>query len=1660
MVFHFRTLILFLCLASLCLLCPAIVSAQVKADFNAGKTGGCAPLVVAFTNTSTGVSPAATYEWQFGNGNKAVIASPSSIFPDEGAYTVTLTVRDGSQTSTISKTIQVFKPPVVDFESSIIKGCFPLEVQFSAKALAGDGDIADYFWDFGDGNVLSTREASISHTFTSAGNRSVSLTVTNSGGCQSTLLKENILQVLPETRAVFSPEKSFICSVSDPVTFVNGSVGPGQLTYTWDFGDGTTSTEKNPSHVFKDKGEFFTKLTVTSSEGCTHTTTLSEAINVANFVTDFRVDDSLCTWPSMQFTNLSTPGASQVTWNFGDGFDYPAWIGQEMYYQFPTPGNHTVTLTNQFGECRQSVSKVLAIRQSPELKGFIMDFAHPCGGPVEVTFRDTTASAVKWEWDMEYHGADSGNNSRKVNYEYQGTFRATLRLKDAYGCRAEVHQYVDTRKPYAELRMTNLDAEPWERGSCGPMKVRFEAVTQEIIRTYLWDFGDGTTSTEASPEHVYTKEGNYRPKLTFTTDKGCTNEALLDGSLAIRDPFKADFTVSATEICGNTPFILEDKTVNNDFMYNYVDFGDGTIVQGYSYQRRFEHKYQEEGVYSVKLISTDLFCADTIVKEALVKVTAPFPRISEVINTCDGTRGLVTFRQNSALTDSWTWDFGDGTVVNLNQEQESIQHKYKNSGWYLAKLTTKRGACTVSDSIGVTVLLKQQPLLTINKSIACWREDHVEFKISNVEKNPRNTGYYFGYSTPRWQHSDGTELVPFSLDNDPGVSLRENTPEYILFTRKGFDRTKKDVQVILYSQGFGCYDTTNIVPISFRGPVADFRRVTPDICKSGNTITIEDLSGGTGNAPIVKREQIWWYGNYETVPQQQLYSREFQWPGSYYVAHKVTDADGCIDIKGEMLDLQFSELKAGFLPSATTISPGSTISFQNNSSSSDPVNTSYQWTFGDGTGSASVSPDKTYSRPGTYQVRLIARNTLSGCADTASQSILVKYINAAFSINASFVSNSSCPPVLVQFTNHSSNASRYSWDFGDGTVVENVFNPSHVYTKPGFYLVTLNTWSDNGTKYTTIDSVRIRSMSADLAADLLRGCTEQTITLSSDASNVQSYHWDFGDGTLAQTTDSFSVHHYRYPGIYTPLLVVTDASGCSASVKLDQQVVIDDLQVTLPNPGASFCAPKQLLFDPVISSITGEVSPDQLSYHWNFGTGNPADTSQLKSPSFAYQSAGTYEVKLLVKSSAGCRKEVGATLKAFQGLGGLITAPQEICEDGSVLFRASTQLPGQPSYNWIFEDGSRSSQQQPPARNYNEPGSFLVKLVVDNNGCSDTVLHQLEVRGKPRLVLSQKDITLCEGIPVSLTVSGAVRYAWSPAAGLNTTSGSEVVVSPQADTRYIVTGTNEFNCSNTDSAEITVIRPFSLQVNPVISVCEGEVVQLSAAGAVSYQWINQTNGLSNTGIANPRVRPDSTITYTVVGTGEGSCFNDTSDITVRVLPLPVIDAGADMELQPGSNYLIRTKSGSNVVSWRWEPSDFLSCTTCPAPETRPQWPITYRVTAATADGCVATDTVSFTVLCNDSRIYIPNAFTPNADGKNEGFRIRADGVTQVNYIMVYNRFGQKVFERKNFQVNDQEAVWDGRFNGSAVPSGAYVYMIEFQCMDQRFQRKGSVVVLY
>jgi gliding motility-associated-like protein len=162
----------------------------------------------------------------------------------------------------------------------------------------------------------------------------------------------------------------------------------------------------------------------------------------------------------------------------------------------------------------------------------------------------------------------------------------------------------------------------------------------------------------------------------------------------------------------------------------------------------------------------------------------------------------------------------------------------------------------------------------------------------------------------------------------------------------------------------------------------------------------------------------------------------------------------------------------------------------------------------------------------------------------------------------------------------------------------------------------------------------------------------------------------------------------------------------------------------------------------------------------------------------------------------------------------------------------------------------------------------------------------------------------------------------------------------------------------------------------------------------------------------------------------------------------------------GSPHQLQPTASSDVQTWSWSPSKYLSCTTCKSPEAKPVEPMNYQVTVTNAFGCTATDTVSIKLFCSESRIYIPNSFTPNNDGVNDRFSIKGQGIRVVKYLGIYNRWGELVFERSNFQVDDKNGAWDGRFKGLLVPTGSYVYFAEMSCNEKTFTQKGTVTVVY
>jgi gliding motility-associated-like protein len=472
------------------------------------------------------------------------------------------------------------------------------------------------------------------------------------------------------------------------------------------------------------------------------------------------------------------------------------------------------------------------------------------------------------------------------------------------------------------------------------------------------------------------------------------------------------------------------------------------------------------------------------------------------------------------------------------------------------------------------------------------------------------------------------------------------------------------------------------------------------------------------------------------------------------------------------------------------------------------------------------------------------------------------------------------------------------------------------------------------------------------------------------------------------------------------------------------------------------------------------VPQQQYIYHWDFGTGNVADTSNVQKPNFNFTQPGNYTIKLRVMSSFGCIKEETKSIVAYQGLGGSIAGPSSACEGQDVQFTGATLLPGQPQWRWLFHDGTTSQQQKPPLKKYMLPGVYVVKLLVNNNGCTDSLTHTLTVHAKPSGILSIHQVNLCKGGSLDIKATGGSSYSWSPSTGLNSVTGSQVSAAPASNTTYIVQAVNAFGCSSSDSIKISVTVPIRLQLAPEASVCKGNSLKLVASGASSYKWIINTTTLSNPTIPNPVANPAGNTLYTVTGTDAYNCFSDTASINVMVRPMPSVNAGADAAIIVGTPHQLTTTASSDVSTWTWTPVQYLSCSNCAMPEARPMQPMDYVVMVKNSFGCSASDTVSIKLLCSEGRIFIPNVFTPNNDGNNDRFTIKGEGIKLVHSLRIFNRWGETVFERSNFVLNDPNASWDGTCKGVPVSQGTYVYIAELSCNETNYTQKGVVTVLY
>ncbi len=1814
---------------TLLLLCFTAFSLQLYAQapsFTVSSDKGCYSVKAQFTNTSTGFSAGAVYTFNFGEGGSVSFLSEplTHSYLTGGSYTATLTVTDGGKTFTATHPIVVYKAPVVNFAPNIAKVCTSGSLTFTSTSTPGDGTISNYLWDFGDGNTADTTAGTVNHIYTSGSSIKAGLTVTNSFGCMASLTLPNVVTVLAAPNAAFSTSATTLCHLTDGVSFTNTTTGGGTpATYLWNFGDGATGNNTNAVHSYATKGSFTAKLIATSSEGCTDTSA-GTLITVASTKSGITAPSSFCANSAVSFTDSSSPQTATVTWLL-DGAIVANAVHQYTA-TFTDTVLHKVQLLNLYGTCTDTATQMVHAKPSPTPLPFGYQLSGFCNAAPAASFKEGTTNAVKWEWDFNntidtiLHPSDFTQNPTYV-YPGAGTYNVKLRITNAAGCTGSIRQPVTIAKNTIALVSTEGIF------GCHNLTTTFKATSTTPIAQYNWTFSDDNTkSTADTPQHVFPNIGTYSAFVKIKTTSGCTDTARMKVYIGDEPSFK--FSVlnpGDTAVCGNK-LISFKVTGNSDSLIGsyYLNFGDAPAYTLVNFDSVYSHQYISDGAFTVSMAIKNHGCNDTLTKTNYIKVSPPFAKISATTYNCND-RLKVVLKESSIKPQTYSWSFGDGSPIynyTAANRDTAIVHYFPNTGVFNTVLTTTNGgACTTKDSLWVRVLKKQSPTLSATQTLLC-ANDTLHTLVSGMEGSP--FGYQPPYVVTAIQYADTTKFTGAFTPYDKTYQ----NPFHINISK--LNKGKDSIRLITASTWFGCADTTNYISVKVNGPTAGFQIANNTPCLS-DKVVFTDLSKGDGIAPIKTWKWLYGDGMADTVNNGGKVSHQYSNPGTYKAKLAVTDASHCTDTAYYPTNpITVKGPQARFTIAQNPILPNATETFVNGTDSGNAVraNNSYTWQLGDGNSVATLKDTVThiYKQYSDDTVTLIAKSSVTGCTNITSSVVHVKNTNLKFIYTTRYLNPAStCPPLLINFTNKSINFKAISWDFGDSLTAGNVATPTHTYYKPGVYKVTIYGYYPNNTYDSSWEYINIAGPSATLSANALTGCGVRDVVFTAKTNNGASLLWDFGDGT--SSTDSVAHHVYRTPNVYMPTVTVKDSMQCSASYSLATPVVIDSLHISLRKDSLFQCHQMAVNFIPTAFSIannnrqtltytwqfgngsqasskdTGTAtytrsgvypvsliasspygckdtlttqvsytdihfasingltefcentpvafsavktngadllsykwqfqkdsstsqnppaqlftasgnstvtlwlnkngcndtvyqkltihsgpdvtmsvsdsvvclgsavafdakpksSADTLSYFWNLGDGK--DSAAVKSAQFAYTAAGTYPVLLRTTSNFGCKQELHDTVVVSPTPSVFINAPIDICKNGTITFTSVSTTASSSKFLWHFPDGTTSAKQNPDPKTYNAAGVNNIYLVASIGNCYDTAHHQLTVHDNPLVNLTTSAQRVCYGDSVQLTAHNGKDYQWS----INNAvvAGADVAsphLLPSADTKYSVLAIDNFGCKNWDSLTVQVTKQQRLNVaSPVVNVCTGNKVSLSASGTDVYNWINGTDLTANN-IANPSTTDSAqSKTYTVVGSDAYGCFTDTARVQVVVRKAPVIQIANNsnnITTPVGAPTPLWATSASPIVKWNWQPALFLSCNNCDAPTSKPRQNIHYQVEGTDSYGCKGLDTLSITVVCSGSTIGIPEAFSPNGDGRNDRFGVTGYGIKNIKHFVIFARNGNKVFERNNVSPYDINGQWDGMCNNAYMPTGTYVYIIEATCdAGEAYNVKGTVALI-
>lgn len=1247
---------------------------------------------------------------------------------------------------------------------------------------------------------------------------------------------------------------SGVCYGSKTSFFVDNAVTnvSNVAIWHWNFGDGTFSNSQNPEHNFAGPGTYTVTLTITDI--FLQTGSVSHNVDIQKLpVPFFSYSTPGCSNNSVFFTDLSTTPDGYIQkwkWNFGDGSPDVNVVFPDAPHRshvFPNPGtfNVSLTVTNSVNACENKISIPISILPRPTANFYFNGKCEDQG----IAFTDASVAngagnIVDWSWDFgdPTSGIQNVSNLKNPRHIFENTGNYTVRLivKNYNNCTDTIEKQVIVNPgPDVEFLHTPVCLKEAVTFTPDPVLVNLSSVV-----SWNWDFGDGITSNASNPDHAFMVSGNHPVTLTITDKLGCKNNIT---HVVVADPLPLAQFSSALSVCaGSEVNFLNQSSATVGYIDQWQwDFGDGTsVVVNHPSNPDVTHRYNLPITYNATLTVTGSNgCSNSSTRLITIK-PLPIANFTSDI-ACMGLPAMFTDHtqlNGTGSIASWQWNFGD--PVSGTENTSALQnpvHKFIKAGSPVVQLIVKGGnGCF--DTVAYPVPVNPPPPVNFTAVNAC-QNSPVTFSPDPGIMNISSVASWF------WEFGTGDNSV-----------LRN--PVYS-FAQAGTYSVKLTI-----TDNNGCTNSISKSVTISPEPVAGLS-IPGSICIQ-TAVKFDNMSSVPGGLVVIS-EWDFGDGNIQTINSLASVFHSYANSGTYIVKLTVTSNDGCTKSTSQPLVILPQPLANFSFPNACM---GSPVQFNDLSQAGIGSITEWSWNFGDpvsgaGNNASAKFPSHTYNTSGTYPVTLMVKNS-GGCTDTIKKTVPVRGLPA---VDFTFI------PACVNEPTHFECSSMINqgavstcfWNFGDG-LTSNSFDPDHAFTTNGTYLVSLTITDTAGCSSTKTRSVTIADPPVAVFNISAQNCTGSpvffSVMLSVSGSNIDSWHWDFGDGTSAvfnAPANGNTSHSYAVSGTYKVVLIVKTAMGCESRSQKTFTVS--------PSPVALFisdnsCSGASVNFTNLSTPNSG---PALQSWSWNFG--DPAsfahNTSDQQHPNHIFSTPGTYTVDMQVVNTSGCSATVSKSIEIkpkptvdFDWTG--------ICMGSSTGFKTNTSVTNVASvvsYEWNFGDGSPKSSLSNPVHTYNITGNFTVTLtIVNTSGCTNSVSHLVGILPQPVALFSSSNSCIgseTQFVDQSSTSNGSPVVSWQWDFGESSvTNDSSNSKNPLWTYKKPGTYQAKLTVTSLTGCRNSVILPAQVFGNPVAnftysaSPCgNGEVFFKDSsynkqAPVTEYKWEFEANKFSND--QNPR----------------------------------------------------------------------------------------------------------------------------------------------------------------------------------------------------------------